>query len=113
MKKMVISWTVVMLLSMGAVQNTFAHMEDEGINQVELTEEQKQEISELVNDIMEKKKELINKYVEFGVISEEKGERIISKFDQHYNKLEENGFVPNWDKHKEKYKHKKCEKQNN
>lgn len=64
----------------------------------QLTEAQKQEIAALHKDILAKKKQLVNKYVEFGVISEEKGKKIISRMEQRYQKLEQNGFIPKWEK---------------
>ncbi len=65
---------------------------------VQLTEAQKQEIATLHKDILNKKKELITKYVKYGVMSEEKGKKIISRLEQRYEHLEQNGFVPKWDK---------------
>jgi hypothetical protein len=64
---------------------------------VKLTEQQKTELAKLHKDILEKKKEMINKYVEFGVIPEEKGQMMISHFEKHYEMLEQNGFV--WKMH--------------
>ncbi|MFC0470607.1 YckD family protein [Halalkalibacter kiskunsagensis] len=64
---------------------------------VELTEEQKEEMAKLHKDILEKKKEVITKYVQYGVFTEEKGKKITSMFDKHYIKLEQNGFIPKWD----------------
>ncbi|WP_332693736.1 DUF2680 domain-containing protein [Halalkalibacter lacteus] len=66
-------------------------------SKVELTEEQKVGIAKLHKDVLEKKKEVINKYVEYGVYTEEKGKKIASMFDKHYIKLEQNGFIPKWD----------------
>ena len=65
--------------------------------EVRLTEQQKTELANLHKDILEKKKEMINKYVEFGVIPEEKGQMMISHFEKHYEMLEQNGFV--WKMH--------------
>lgn len=68
---------------------------------VELTELQKNELANIHKGIMEKKKELITKYVEYGVITEEKGKMIITRFEERYKKLEQNGFIPKCDKQKE------------
>ena len=65
--------------------------------EVKLTEQQKTELANLHKDILEKKKEMITKYVEFGVIPEEKGQMMISHFEKHYEMLEQNGFV--WKMH--------------
>ncbi|MDI3409860.1 DUF2680 domain-containing protein [Bacillus sonorensis] len=40
-----------------------------------LTEEQKQKLASMQKDIMEKKKQLINKYVEYGIIDQERGKK--------------------------------------
>ncbi|WP_202080475.1 YckD family protein [Caldalkalibacillus salinus] len=72
---------------------------------VQLTKEQQNEISALTREIMDKKKEVISKYVDYGVLSEEKGQQIIDHMDEHYSKLEQNGFVPPFDKYK-KHHHK-------
>jgi len=72
---------------------------------VQLTEDQKKELAALHKDILAKKKELISKYVEYGVISKEKGEKIISRLEKRYERLEQNGFVPHWDKCKKKGSH--------
>jgi len=65
---------------------------------VQLTEKQKQELGELYQDILSKKKEVISKYVEYGVLSEERGKEIISRMEKRYQMLEQNGFVPKWEK---------------
>lgn len=61
--------------------------------QIQLTESQKAELSEIYQDLLEEKKELIQKYVEFGVLSKEKGDRMIQKFEGHYKMAEKNGFM--------------------
>jgi hypothetical protein len=66
---------------------------------IELTADQKAELKELHEDMLEKKKEIIKKYIEFGVLTEEKGKKVLEKMEAHYKELEENGFVPSWDKH--------------
>jgi hypothetical protein len=71
---------------------------------VQLTEEQKQELAELHTDVLEKKKAVVAKYVEFGVFNAEKAEKINAMFDRHYQKLEENDFIPKWDG-KKKHRH--------
>ena len=60
---------------------------------VQLTEKQKSELTAIHREIFEKRKELIAKYVEFGVIDEEKGKIIISKLEKRYEYAEENGFI--------------------
>ncbi|WP_078427111.1 DUF2680 domain-containing protein [Alkalihalobacterium alkalinitrilicum] len=106
MKKLTIGVLSALFLSMTAfgplpAQAEFNDKQAE-IQEVKLTKEQKEELSVLHRDVLEKKKEVISKYVEFGVFSEEKGTEIIEKFEKHYAKLEENEFIPKWDHHKHK-----------
>ena len=71
--------------------------------EVKLTEVQQEEMSILQKEALEKKKEIINKYVEYGVFTDEKGQKIISHIEERYSKLEQNGFVPKWDKDHNKH----------
>ena len=76
--------------------------------QIQLTETQKAELSEIYQDLLEEKKELIQKYVEFGVIPKEKGDQMIQKFEKHYKMIEQNGFKlphPPHENHYPKWKH--------
>jgi hypothetical protein len=66
---------------------------------VELTEKQKEELCELHEDMLETKKKIIKKYIEYGVFTEEKGNKIIEKMETRFKELKENGYVPNWDQH--------------
>ncbi len=65
---------------------------------VQLNEAQKKELATLHKDILEKQKEVVSKYVEYGVISKEKGDKIISRLDERYEKLVKNEFIPRWSK---------------
>jgi hypothetical protein len=79
------------------------------VKNVQLTETQKAELKQLHKDVLEKKKELIQKYVEFGVISKEMGDRIIQRYDDHYKLVEQNGFRLHH--HPAHHKHQKFENQ--
>lgn len=61
---------------------------------IKLTEKQQEEMKSLQQDALNQKKEIINKYVEYGVFSKEKGQKIITHLEERYLKLEQNGFVP-------------------
>ncbi|WP_138420335.1 YckD family protein [Aquibacillus sediminis] len=75
-------------------------------NDVELTEQQKTELEALYQDVINRRKGIINKYEEFGVIDEDKAEKMKAHLDEFYEKLKEDEFVPKWDKkHKGKHKH--------
>ena len=94
-KKILTSFAFAVLLlglfnvSAYAEQNTPA----EGDKQVQLTENQKAELADIYRDLFEEKKELIQKYVEFGVIPKEKGDQMIQKFDERFKMMEQNGFM--------------------
>ncbi|MBU9722853.1 MULTISPECIES: YckD family protein [Bacillaceae] len=77
-----------------------ASAEMDGVNDVELSAEQKDEMAKLQQKALEQKVEIINKYVEYGVFTEEKGKKIISFMEKHHEKLAEDGFIPKWDKKK-------------
>lgn len=81
-----------------------------GKEKVQLTEQQKQELSKLQNDVLKKKKALIEKYVAYGVIPKEKGEKIISHMEKHTKMMKENGFQPYHDWGKSKKWHNKKDK---
>lgn len=63
---------------------------------VKLTTEQQEEMKSLQQDALNQKKEIINKYVEYGVFSKEKGQKVITHLEERYKKLEQNEFVPNF-----------------
>lgn len=100
--------TMLVVFSMSGMNASLAAAEDrtsQSAIKVELTDIQKKELAHLHKVIIERKRELITKYVEFGVITQEKGQRIISRFEERYKKLEQNGFIPKCDKHKRHRKH--------
>ncbi|WP_110114021.1 YckD family protein [Bacillus sp. CGMCC 1.16541] len=72
---------------------------------VQLTEEQKQELSILHKELLEKRKEVIGKYVEYGVMPKEKGDKMMSHLEKRYDKLEENEFIPKWEHYKNHRSH--------
>lgn len=98
MRKHLIGIIVAVVLTAGAGGFTAPEVGAEDSVEVELTDEQKDEMRSLQMQTFEQKKEIINKYVEYGVFTEEKGQKIKSHMDECYNKLEENRFIPKWDK---------------
>lgn len=99
---------LVVMVVLGMNASLAAAPEDQtsqSASKVELTDIQKTELANLHKGIMKKKKELINKYVEFGVITENKGKMIIMRFEERYMKLEQNGFMPKCNKQKENKRH--------
>ncbi|MFZ5967235.1 MAG: YckD family protein [Bacillota bacterium] len=104
---MLVVLTVMAVTILGAfsMQPVDALTFDTDKENVQLTEAQKKEIAKLEKDILEKKKEVISKYVQYGVMTEEKGEKVISRLEERYKKLEQNEFVPKWHKCKKKHSH--------
>lgn len=99
-------WLSVMatvVMTIGTTGFLASETSAEGIPDVKLTEEQQKEMAVLQKQVLDQQKEIINKYVEYGVFTEEKGQKIISHFEKRYNMLEQNGFVPKWDKKHRKH----------
>ncbi|MEQ6001014.1 YckD family protein [Bacillus amyloliquefaciens] len=65
-----------------------------------LTEQQKKEIESLEKEVLEKRKHVISKYVEYGVLPKEKAEHIKQHMDRRFNMMKQNGFVPKPPPHK-------------
>lgn len=93
-------WSTMVCLLLSATTLSVAYGQNNGDKQnlqaqpeVQLTEQQKTELAKLHKDILDKKKEMVQKYVEFGVIEEEKGQMMIAHFEKHYEMLEQNGFM--------------------
>ncbi|MBM7702064.1 YckD family protein [Metabacillus iocasae] len=72
---------------------------------IQLTDAQKQELSTLHKELLTKRKEVIQKYVEYGVMPKEKGDKIMSHLEKRYDQLEENNFIPKWEHHKKHHSH--------
>jgi len=110
LRKFAMTMAVAMLLSVGVwgagpVQAEESVVTDSSGVKKQLTEQQKSEIAALYKDIFAKRKEIVNKYKEYGVITEEKANKMISRLDKYQEKLEKNGYIPHWDKHKKKHSH--------
>jgi hypothetical protein len=99
--------TAITLISGASVSPALAEYDQTPANvkKVELTETQKEELKALHKDILEKKKQLVRKYVEFGTVSKEMGDRMIQRYEEHYKMIEQSGFrmhynrMHNHDKH--------------
>lgn len=70
-----------------------------------LTESQKKEIHALQEKILDLRKQMIDKYQSFGVLSKERAEEIKQKMDEKFKIMKEKGFTPGTN-HKEKWKKK-------
>ncbi|AYA74553.1 hypothetical protein DOE78_03275 [Bacillus sp. Y1] len=98
MKKFVgIMAACLLSMSIFGAASSFAEVEKpedaNNTQEVKLTDAQKAELAKLHKGILEQKKQLIQKYVEYGVIPKEKADKMIQRFEEHYKMLEENGFI--------------------
>mgnify|MGYP001216078400 CR=1 FL=1 len=93
--------------SLSFVQAEEKDAKESTFKDVKLTDTQMEELDVIYQDIVNLRIGLINKYVEYGVIEKEKGEKMIQHVEGFYEKVKSNGFIPKWDKHKHKHKHDK------
>ena len=61
--------------------------------QVELSKEQRAELQKLYEKKMKLEKKIIDKYVDFGVLSEEAASKIREHKEGWFGRLKENGFI--------------------
>lgn len=98
MNKVILSILIGTLLSFGFTNMSSAEEKQNVLDEkkVKLTSEQQAEVKSIHKNILEQKKKLISKYVEYGQLSKEDGERLMSRFDHKFQKMEEMGFqMPN------------------
>ncbi|MEK3988708.1 YckD family protein [Robertmurraya sp. FSL R5-0851] len=98
MKKFVgVMAACLLSMSIFGATSSFAEVEKpedaNNTQEVKLTDAQKAELAKLHKGILEQKKQLIQKYAEFGVIPKEKADKMIQRYEEHYKMLEENGFI--------------------
>ncbi|WP_157256144.1 DUF2680 domain-containing protein [Bacillus timonensis] len=96
MKRIIQSGIILMLsfFLLGGIQASAEMGKDVESPKVELTDKQKQELDKLYLDLLKTKKEILNKYVEFGVLSKEKADKKRNWLDEHYEKVKEHGYIP-------------------
>ena len=70
--------------------------------ELELTKDQKDELDHLYTELLSTHKKIINNYVEFGVISQQKGDFIISRIKERHERIKDDGFIPKRHKHKQR-----------
>lgn len=102
MKKIIV-FLSVLFLTLGLALPVWAQNDNTGQpeKKVELTEAQKKELADLHEDILEDKMELIEKHVEYGVITKEKGDMIKAKLQEKAKRMKENGYMPGACNHKD------------
>ncbi len=111
MKKLHVIFGICLSLILAGVLYSSPDVEAKPLNEdeqngqeIQLTDQQKAELDVLYKDIMETRKQIINKYVEYGVISEEKAEKKIAHINEFYEKLKSNNYIPKWN-HKHRHHH--------
>jgi hypothetical protein len=100
MKKMVISIAAAFIISFGF--SSLASAEGSGQTpeqKVNLTDEQKAELGKLHEQMYSTKKELVKKYVEYGVFSKEQGDKVLKMMEVKHQKLKANGYMMRWHPH--------------
>jgi len=59
-----------------------------------LTDTQKADLYKISKQMLDLQKQMIQKYVEFGVITQDQANLMITKMTDNYNKMKEKGLVP-------------------
>lgn len=65
-----------------------------------LTKAQIKEIEKLASESLKNRKQIIDKYVEYGVITKDRGNKIKESMDKHFKRMKEHDFIPYFHKHK-------------
>lgn len=102
MRKILLGIIVTMMFSVGLIGGTLQKVSAEETPEITLTEEQKHEIAILQREIIDQKKEMVEKYVEYGIFTNAQGQKMISYLEKRYEKLEKNGFIPKCKRKKDK-----------
>lgn len=103
--KKILCYALLFMISFGGLHVHSVSAEEVDMKNVELTDEQIQELDTLYDEMFSKHKEIIAKYVEYGVINKDKADKIMNKLDNKREKLQDKGYIPSCDHHK-KSKHK-------
>lgn len=64
--------------------------------QINLTDAQKDELKRISNQMFELKKQMVQKYLEFGVISKDQADSRLKRIEEMQKKMEEKGFTPGY-----------------
>lgn len=102
MKKIMIAGIVAVLLLAMAVPLAFAAEEQTTppaparpfIDQSKLTDDQLKELQAIADQMFALQKQMINKYVEFGAITQEQADAWIKRMEEKHKWQSENGFLP-------------------
>lgn len=107
MKKLLMALLTITIVTsnfeiMALAENDQQENEIKQEQKIELTTKQQDELAVLHKEMLAKKIEIVQKYVEFGAISKEKAAMIVKHMDKHYQTLVENGFQPHHSHHHKK-----------
>ncbi|MFS0865436.1 YckD family protein [Fredinandcohnia sp. 179-A 10B2 NHS] len=89
--------SLLLLLAFALVGGNLASAEMDSKDEkpmVELSDAQKKELDAIYLELLETKKKIINKYVEYGVLTQEKADKRLKWFEEHYSKVKEHGYLP-------------------
>jgi hypothetical protein len=97
MRKIIIVGLALMMLGMTfsgivSAQTEIPAAKKEKVS-VNLTDEQIQELSVLYKEMMQQKKMIVTKYVEYGAMPQEQADKLLAHMEKRFAKLEANGFV--------------------
>lgn len=108
MKKWLLICTCSILFVLSPLSIAQAEQVQKAPKQVTLTENQKNEINKLYQKILADRKELLNKYVEYGAITEAEAKRMAEHFEKQYEMIQKHDFQlpPHHFHHKHHHKHK-------
>lgn len=59
-----------------------------------LTDAQKAELETMHKDVLQREKDIIHKYVEYGVMTKESGDLILDHMDKRFEKIKEHDYIP-------------------
>lgn len=71
---------------------------------VELNKQQTKELKMMYEDMVNKRKGIIAKYQEYGVLSKEDATKMTDQLDLFMKKMENDGFIPKWQVPKKRHK---------
>ncbi|MFD6440706.1 YckD family protein [Peribacillus sp. NPDC060186] len=94
MKKFLVICFAVCSLFLLSLNNPASAKDTQSANpeSVQFTEAQKSELAKIQQQILADKKKLIEKYVEYGALSKEEADKMVSHFEKHYKMMEEHNF---------------------
>ncbi|QOR65999.1 DUF2680 domain-containing protein [Cytobacillus suaedae] len=104
LKRLTICFSLLCVFNLFTQPADIIHAEKlEHKTDIQLTADQQEELENLYKEMFETKKQLINKYAEYGVITQDKAEEKIARLGRFQEKLKEHGYAPHWPHHGKKH----------